>query len=336
LHYFKDEIFCTFWIDNEVYSSGYCAGYDETIGSGINNSSAGIAIALRHWDLRRLGASEGEGDMGESYKQFRKDNGEVLILHWLLLVFFVVAPFLVFLAFNPVKHHPHSSADRPIANLPSSRPLPTAKSPDGRTALLMGGRHLYPYSVIPGGVKSVQELRNAIHYDSVVAAHYAGFDVARARITRLDRDRTVYVSYRLGSAVFWTKRPLKLVKGETLVTDGKHEARTRCGNRITETPAAPATPEEPLPEALETPQDPELLVVSNTPLDLPLTPPPTTDIVPPKHAKFFIPPDVPIPWGGGGATSGQPSPAKTPEPATILLLPSGLAAIWLRRKLQKR
>lgn len=274
--------------------------------------------------------------MEESHRQVRKDNGEVLILHWVLLVFFVVLPFLVFLAFNPAKHHQNPSTDKRIANLAPSRPSPSVEFPVVQPTSLMGGRHLYPYSVVPGGVMSVQELRNAIRYDPVVAAHYAGFDVAKARITRVDRDRTVYVSYRLGSNVLWTRRPLKLLRGETLVTDGKHEARTRCGNRVSETPAAPSNPEEPVPEALETPQDPEPLVVSNAPLDLPLTSPPTTDIVPPKHAKFFIPPDVPIPWGGGGATSGQPSPAKTPEPATILLLPTGLAAIWLRRKMQKR
>jgi hypothetical protein len=274
--------------------------------------------------------------MGESYRQVRKDNGEVLIRHWVLLVFFVVVPFLIFLLLSPAKLHQHSSTDKPITNLAPSHPSPTAKSPVAQPSLLMAGRHLYPYSVIPGGVESVQELRNAIAHDPVVTAHYAGFDVARARITRLDRDRTVYVSYRLGSNVFWTRRPLRLLKGETLVTDGKHEARTRCGNRVSETPEAPATPEEPLPEAFESPRDPEPLVVSNSPLDLPLTPPPTTDIEPPKHGKFFIPPIIPIPWGGGSSSSKPPTPAATPEAGTILLLPTGLAALWLLRRMRKR
>lgn len=282
-----------------------------------------------------MGTSEDDGDMGESHGHVQRDNEEVSILHWVLLVSFVVVPFLVFLAFNPAKHRQHASNDKPIANLTPSRSSPTAKSPAEQPILFNGGRHLYPYSVIPGGVMSVQELRNAIQYDPVVAAHYAGFDVARARITRVDRDRTVYVSYRLGSNVFWTKRPLTLIKGETLLTDGRNEARTRCGNRLSETPAAPSAPEEPSPEALETPHDPEPLVVSNAPLDLPLTAPTTTDIVPPKHSKFFIPPVVPIPWAGGRTTSEQPIPAETPEPGTLLLLPTGLVTIWLRRKMQK-
>jgi hypothetical protein len=46
LPYFENEIFCTFWINNEVYSTGYCTGYDEPIVSGINRPSAGIVIAL--------------------------------------------------------------------------------------------------------------------------------------------------------------------------------------------------------------------------------------------------------------------------------------------------
>lgn len=42
----ENEIFCTFWVNNEVYFSGYCTGYNEDIGSGINNSPAGMVIAL--------------------------------------------------------------------------------------------------------------------------------------------------------------------------------------------------------------------------------------------------------------------------------------------------
>lgn len=96
-------------------------------------------------------------------------------------------------------------------------------------------RVVYPYSVVPGGVKSVEELKHAIASDPVVSAHYATFDLLSARMIRLDRDRSMHVSYRLGAHVYWTKRELKLDKGETLITDGVHTARTRCGNLISET-----------------------------------------------------------------------------------------------------
>src|SRR5260370_35675075 len=78
-------------------------------------------------------------------------------------------------------------------------------------------RVVYPYSVIPGGVKSVEELKNAIASDPVVSAHYAKFNLSRARILRWEGGRSVHVSYRLGSGVYCTKRKLKLAKGETLI-----------------------------------------------------------------------------------------------------------------------
>ena len=51
-------------------------------------------------------------------------------------------------------------------------------------------RTVYKYSVVPGGVRSVQELKWAAEHDPVVAAHYAGFDYDRARVVeRLIRSR---------------------------------------------------------------------------------------------------------------------------------------------------
>src|ERR1700690_5649 len=112
-------------------------------------------------------------------------------------------------------------------------------------------RHLYPYSVIPGGVESGGELQNAIRNDPVVARHYANFDMARTRIISSDRERMVYVSYRMGAQIFWTNRALRLHKGEVLITDGTHEARTRCGNQISETAQAPVSAEQPALSAFE-------------------------------------------------------------------------------------
>jgi len=112
-------------------------------------------------------------------------------------------------------------------------------------------RHLYPYSVIPGGVESAGELQNAIRNDPVVARHYADFDMARTRIISSDRERMVYVSYRMGTQIFWTNRALRLHQGEALITDGTHEARTRCGNQISETAQAPVSAEQPTLSAFE-------------------------------------------------------------------------------------
>lgn len=103
-------------------------------------------------------------------------------------------------------------------------------------------RPIYPYSVVPGGVEDAKELKWVAEHDPVVAAHYAGFDYARAQVVRLTLARTVYVSYRIGSHIYWTRRRVTLHKGEKLITDGRMTARTRCGNRVAEAPQQEAAP----------------------------------------------------------------------------------------------
>jgi PEP-CTERM motif len=205
-------------------------------------------------------------------------------------------------------------------------------------------RPLLPYSVIPGGAVSAEELKSALMNDPVVAGHYAGFDLATARLVRLDRDRAVYVSYRLGNHIYWTSKRLTLLKGETVLTDGEHEARTRCGNRISDTPQLPAALKEPEQALLDNPQLPTL------PEDVPEWSYPLADLflpslpvgaVEPPGNGIFVPPFIPI--GGGSGTPGSttvptsptspiPPPTATPEPASLLLLSSGFLGLWLRRK----
>jgi hypothetical protein len=114
------------------------------------------------------------------------------------------------------------------------------------------GRVVYPYSIIAGGARTVGELKQAIAADPVVAAHYAGFDLENAHAVQLDQSRLVHVSYRIGNAVYWTRQPLLIRAGETVLTDGVHTARTRCGNQLAETPGD-VSPAEPGPSELDTP-----------------------------------------------------------------------------------
>jgi hypothetical protein len=168
---------------------------------------------------------------------------------------------------------------------------------------------------------------------------------------RLDQPRPVYVSYRLGDKVFWTANKLILASGETLITDGTHLARTRCGNRVSETPQIPVSKEQPTLKALETPLDPALVSELESLPILPVAPPPTTSIAfpegaggPPGGGWFFLP-VVPIFPGGGGSSSSSgpppgvppiippvPPPTATPEPGTLLLVVSGVAGAWASRK----
>jgi hypothetical protein len=197
-------------------------------------------------------------------------------------------------------------------------------------------RRLFPYSVIPGGVQSAQELRSAVTHDSVVARHYEDFDLSRAHIIRLHRAREVYVSYRTGDRIYWTKKRLRLRKGETVITDGKHEARTRCGNRISDKPAEPVSSSEPSAKQMEAPPNGPLLpVATGLPPTSPLLPPPSwlppVAAPPPSGPGSTIPlPTYPI-VGGGSSSDPPPStpttPVATPEPGTLLMLLMGLATV---------
>jgi PEP-CTERM motif len=120
----------------------------------------------------------------------------------------------------------------------------------------MEARPVYPYSVVPGGIRDVHELRLAAERDPVVASHYRGFDYDHARVVRLVLAQTVYVSYRIGNKVYWTRHRVSLKKGETVITDGRMTARTRCGNRVEEVPQQATSSAEPPAEKFEEPIHP--------------------------------------------------------------------------------
>jgi hypothetical protein len=115
---------------------------------------------------------------------------------------------------------------------------------------------IYPYSIVPGGIHSLAELRRAMEIDPVVAAQYAKFNLSKFRIVKVRHDEYVYVSYRIGSDVFWTKKRLRICKGETLVTDGEYFARTRCGNQLSQVPQVSTWSSEPPAAVLDTPVAP--------------------------------------------------------------------------------
>jgi hypothetical protein len=68
--------------------------------------------------------------------------------------------------------------DRPSVEASPNIALPTQQE----SLRQMENRPVYPYSVVPGGVRDVAELKWAAKHDPVVAAHYAGFDYDHARV----------------------------------------------------------------------------------------------------------------------------------------------------------
>ncbi len=217
---------------------------------------------------------------------------------------------------------------------------------DGETG---SRRPVYPYSIIPGGVVSAAELRSAVAHDPVVAAHYAAFDLANARVVQVQEARSVYVSYRRGDDVFWTSKKLRLAVGETLITDGQHISRTRCGNQISDEPRMPVSlAGDPEPQMLDAPVPYEIIepfVASiggeigggGIPNALPFLALAgagggvggTTG-----GAGISSVPIIPA-TGGGFSSPNNPPPISTPEPGSFILLSTGFGAVCLFRKLRE-
>ncbi len=228
----------------------------------------------------------------------------------------------------------------------------------------MANRPVYAYSVVPGGVKDAHELKWVAQHDPVVASHYAGFDYDRARVVRLAAARSVYVSYRLGNRVYWTHRRLTLKKGETVITDGKLTARSRCGNRVEETPQQATSSAEPPVAKFDEPLMPAIGPgLLNPPLPFQsalLNPPAFGPALPLNLYDPFgngtwvptLPPPLPVGCAGKNETAaanatdqGKGNPCLTttsggggggnevPEPGTWLLVGSGVAlTYWMARR----
>jgi hypothetical protein len=203
---------------------------------------------------------------------------------WLVALAFAVA--LSFL--GPVTYRNLRSLGSPGASLGKSTVTTTEPPP----AYIRSLRPAYPYSVIPGGAYSPQELRRANGNDVVVRAHYADFNLKDAWVVKLTTDRYQYVSYRLQNQIYWTAKKLRIPEGEYLLTDGIHFARARCGNRLSEQPQAEISSLEPPPTLLSLPafrpgleskldldQTPPLSVEGQTPAD------------PTPQAAAFVPPN---------------------------------------------
>ena len=208
---------------------------------------------------------------------------------------------------------------------------------------------VYPYSVVDGGAHSVQELRSAIGRDPVVAKHYSNFKLDRASVIEAKADRHFHVSYRIGDEIFWTKKRLKVAKGERLITDGANFTRTRCANVLSEAPKGKTSPDEPTIEVLDTPvfSPPNPLpfmppvVIASGPVDpgAPTLPPGGPTVFDPPVPPFVpVPPFIPDPHIDPRTDPGDdPVPDPVPEPTTLLLIGSGLAGLWgLRKKVNSQ
>ena len=153
-------------------------------------------------------------------------------------------------------------------------PVPAVAAPDLDAAIRRIGdsevfnRPVYPYSIVPGGVYTTDELVKAAAHDPSVADHYHDIALATMRVEVVDGPRAAYMSYRKDGRIFWTKNKLPLHPGERILTDGDDAVRARCGNRLSDVPRQPTSEVEPAAEELERPEAaPETLAADAGPLN---------------------------------------------------------------------
>ena len=115
-------------------------------------------------------------------------------------------------------------------------------------------RKVFPFSVVPGGTVTRDEVKSKVAGDPVVREHYKGIQLDLLRPFRLTKPAQGYVSYRIGNRIFWTAQRLYLRPGELLLSDGLHLIRGRCGNRISLVASGPVqTVGEPTEAVLDLP-----------------------------------------------------------------------------------
>ncbi len=191
------------------------------------------------------------------------------------------------------------------------------------------GRQVFPYSVVPGGLRNLRDAEVSIDSDPVVALHYRDLHIENLLLRRTATAMDVFVSYRVQNAIYWTSRRIHLAKGELVLVDGKNMIRARCGNRIAFElpPAASKAPSiEPPPEVFEyglppsfSPRVP-LVAPGGAELHLPPAPWPPIFVAPVSCCEGYLPVN---------------SIAATPEPSTFLLWVAGISVV-MRMKCRRR
>ena len=126
-----------------------------------------------------------------------------------------------------------------VTRVPMHKSNPIAKS-----SAAVIPRMEYAYAVVRSGLYNAQEARLAIVTDPVVRTHYHDINIAALRPIASD-GKPMYVSYRKNNQIYWTSKKVRVPQDETLLSDGTHFVRSRCGNRLSETPQQPTETKKP-------------------------------------------------------------------------------------------
>jgi len=179
-------------------------------------------------------------------------------------------------------------------------------------------RRIFPYSVVPGGVFSREEFREAVRSDPVAARHYGEVRPERLIQRRLSETRRYFASYRKDGQVYWTSRAITVPEGEWVLTDGEAVVRARCGNLLSEEMRLPILPRYAEPTEIEF-DEPKISE--------------STKSIWGRKSIFFLPPFwlpiILLPPGGPRPPETPPPVEPVPEPSTWILVTAGLVFLGL-------
>src|SRR5581483_5055003 len=98
----------------------------------------------------------------------------------------------------------------------------TVAGPSSQDRTKLHVRYIFGHSLVPGGVRSIDELAVLTRRDPKLAEHYRDFNLSSGRVVALDRDVLAFVSYKMDGAIYWQARPTLIRRGEQILTDGPH------------------------------------------------------------------------------------------------------------------
>ena len=183
-------------------------------------------------------------------------------------------------------------------------------------------KRVYEYSLIPGGVEDAATFRMLRASDKVLLQHFRNIGDQLVSTT-LKHDKWMYTSYRVGNSIYWTKNRVLVPAGEPLLTDGKAQVRSRCGNRLSDSPHRPVQAFQ--PPAVTTNRFAVEVAMAMPPM---LTPeveapfiPGSPEVAPPVPVESFYAPGSPLESGGEILPIPVPLP---PDSSGEILLPTPL------------
>lgn len=191
------------------------------------------------------------------------------------------------------------------------------------------------FSVIPGGVHTLAEMRHQFDVDPEYHALLEGFDWDHAYEMELSEPSCFFASFRKpGHSIRWTKMAtVCLPAGEKVFTDGLITVREACGNRISifakfpVDASVPGTDLNKLGPPPDSPTMPPLLTASSVPASAPTTHG-TPGIGGWFPGGFFVGPkggdDSPSSPSSPGAPINGGKPVAMPEPSALALMIAAL------------